>query len=191
MRRRKRPAMHPPKSLNKLNRRCERAALKRLKIQRRQRKVRTLHRKHNRNRIHRIMGDRRRNHYTPERHPLPLHIKNPRQNHQIQKVSHVRKLHEIIQPRRRKSRQPSIQPKKTNVTPSTAPQARQTSASQRRTAPHAAPSVAGPSLSTAEAISQTADSEGRGFSPAVELRKEGALAPEAADFECGCVKLHL
>jgi hypothetical protein len=53
------------------------------------------------------MRNRRRNHHCPERDALPLHIKNPRQNHQVQKISHVRKLHEIIQLRIRKSREPS------------------------------------------------------------------------------------
>src|SRR5580704_8541845 len=98
--------MHAPKSLNKLCRSSERATLQRRKTQRRQRKVRTLRRKQDRNHIHRIMRDRRPNHHSPEGRALPLRIKHPRQNHQVQKISHVRKLHEIIQPRRRKPRKP-------------------------------------------------------------------------------------
>ena len=99
--------MHPSESLNKLDRRRERPTLQRRQMQRRQRKVRTLYWEQNRHHIHRIMRDRRRNHHSPERRALSLRIKHRRQNHQVQKISHVRKLHEIIQPRIRKSRQPS------------------------------------------------------------------------------------
>src|ERR1700722_14934551 len=107
VRRRERRSVHPAEMLHQFNRRREWSAHERRRIQRRQRKIWTLDRKQYGDDVHRIVRDSRRGHHRPDSGELFFEIQDPRQNHQIQKIGHVGKLHRVIHRGARELRQPN------------------------------------------------------------------------------------